>query len=203
MTFDMSNQSCQMNEWKKERKKEKKNQNNVTRRWQAFCGPYFDRLFIKCTSIERTQLKINVKIIEFQTYSVFSASTKMNTRYWSDAQTSELIQLLEKNECLWNPNCPQYRDRTKRGLALAKMAIKLKHSAKQIRTKIKNLRSQYTTIRVKMRQTSSKKSPWKYYSALHFMFENAADDINYDDTMDVKVSWRTYLCAVCTQTVCI
>lgn len=122
----------------------------------------------------------------------------MNTKYWTDAQTSELIQLLEKNECLWNPSCPQYRDRTKRGLALAKMAIKLKHSAKQIRTKIKNLRSHYTTIRMKMQKTSSKKSPWKYYSALHFMFANA-DDINtsmYDDTLDVKVSDAPLDCCV-------
>lgn len=111
----------------------------------------------------------------------------MNTRYWSDAQTSELIQLIEKNECLWNTNHPNYRDRTKRGLALAKMAIKLKHSAKQVRTKIKNLRSQYSTIRVKMAKTPTKKSPWKYYSALNFMFGNS-DDINYDDAMDVKVS---------------
>lgn len=110
----------------------------------------------------------------------------MSTKYWSDAQTSELIQLLEQNECLWNPNCPQFRDRTKRGLALAKMAIKLKHSAKQIRTKIKNLRSQYSTI-AKMNKRSSKKPSWKYFSALQFMFENV-DDINYDDTMDVKVS---------------
>lgn len=111
----------------------------------------------------------------------------MNSKYWTDAQTCELIQLLENNECLWNASCPQYRDRTKRSLALAKMAIKLKHSAKQIRTKIKNLRSQYNTFRIKMKKTSSKKSLWKYYTSLHFMFDNA-NDINYDDAMDVKVS---------------
>lgn len=113
---------------------------------------------------------------------------RMNSKYWSDEQTSELIQLIEKNQCLWNVNHIYYRDRTKRQLALTKMAIKLKHSAKQIRTKIKNLRSQYQTIR-KLMKKGQKVADWKFYSDLHFMFEHI-DTANghYDDRMDTKVN---------------
>ncbi|RZF45140.1 hypothetical protein LSTR_LSTR015044, partial [Laodelphax striatellus] len=87
----------------------------------------------------------------------------------------EFIENYRQHTLLWDTCDPNYTNKTRRNNAYCDMAKKQNITVKQVKAKIKNLRSYYSRERQKMR---SKKSglgadkchtPWFAHSALQFI----------------------------------
>lgn len=52
-------------------------------------------------------------------------SKRGNTRKWTEEETEKLIDLLEKNTCLWDVSTKEYHLKNKREKALSDMSDKL------------------------------------------------------------------------------
>lgn len=92
---------------------------------------------------------------------------------WTRQETKDLITLYEINECLWNKNLREYKDRDERISSIQSISDEMKISIEEINKKIHNLRNQY---RFELNK-SKKKIPgkpkyttkWPYYQNLSFL----------------------------------
>lgn len=108
-------------------------------------------------------------------------STRGKNIKWKSEDTLQLITLIEENECLWNVELVEFRDRVKREKAVCNIAGILKVPAEEVKKKIHSLRTQYTNERSKMKKfksgdgtTDSYITKWEFYNVLQFMFQHSA-----------------------------
>lgn len=67
----------------------------------------------------------------------------MSKYNWTRQETKDLITLYEINECLWNKNLREYKDRDERISSIQSISDEMKISIEEINKKIHNLRNQY------------------------------------------------------------
>ncbi len=67
----------------------------------------------------------------------------MSKYNWTRQETKDLITLYEINECLWNKNLREYKDRDERVSSIQSISDEMKISIEEINKKIHNLRNQY------------------------------------------------------------
>ena len=67
---------------------------------------------------------------------------KGRTRKWTDTEVDQLLELLEKNVCLWDVASKDYHVRNKRERALDEMSETLDIPVGDIRAKIVSIRAQ-------------------------------------------------------------
>lgn len=92
---------------------------------------------------------------------------------WTRQETKDLITLYEINECLWNKNLREYKDRDERISSIQSISDEMKISIEEINKKIHNLRNQY---RFELNKTKKKiagkpkyTTKWPYYQNLSFL----------------------------------
>lgn len=118
-----------------------------------------------------------------------------NNYRWSPDEILELIDLIKERPCLWNVNSTEYRDKTKKEIALNYLADKFNVTNEHVKTKIHTLRTQYTHERKKIKKRESETGHpctalWQYYNNLNFMFNQKSE---YDgDDSQVIVDYRMF-----------
>ncbi|CRK96210.1 CLUMA_CG009638, isoform A [Clunio marinus] len=97
----------------------------------------------------------------------------MSKYNWTRQETKDLITLYEINECLWNKNLREYKDRDERISSIQSISDEMKISIEEINKKIHNLRNQY---RFELNKTKKKipgkpqyKTKWPYFGNLSFL----------------------------------
>lgn len=92
---------------------------------------------------------------------------------WTRQETKDLITLYEVNECLWNKNLREYRDRDERVSSIQSISDEMKIGIDEINKKIHNLRNQYRFEYNKMKKIIPGKpkyiTKWPYYDNLNFL----------------------------------
>jgi hypothetical protein len=92
----------------------------------------------------------------------------MSKYNWTRQETKDLITLYEINECLWNKNLREYKDRDERISSIQSISDEMKISIEEINKKIHNLRNQF---RFELNKTK-KKIPGKPRWALKRAIKN-------------------------------
>ncbi|CAO1367562.1 unnamed protein product [Diamesa serratosioi] len=98
----------------------------------------------------------------------------MSKYNWSRQETKDLITLYEINECLWNKQLREYKDRDERISSIQSISDEMKISIDEINKKIHNLRNQY---RFELNKTKKPKvagkpvyvTKWPYFTNLSFL----------------------------------
>lgn len=97
----------------------------------------------------------------------------MSKYNWTRQETKDLITLYEINECLWNKNLREYKDRDERISSIQSIADEMKISIEEINKKIHNLRNQYRFELNKMKKNVPGKpryqTKWPYFKNLSFL----------------------------------
>ncbi|KAG5678911.1 hypothetical protein PVAND_008535 [Polypedilum vanderplanki] len=97
----------------------------------------------------------------------------MSKYNWTRQETKDLITLYEINECLWNKNLREYKDRDERISSIQSISDEMKISIEEINKKIHNLRNQYRFELNKMKKNIPGKpryvTKWPYYKNLSFL----------------------------------
>lgn len=62
---------------------------------------------------------------------------------WGDEKTTQFILVYREYECLWNPSCSLYKNKIARDNAYTKIQEEFNLTVKEIKNKIKSLRSTY------------------------------------------------------------
>lgn len=100
--------------------------------------------------------------------------SRMSKYNWSRQETKDLITLYEINECLWNKQLREYKDRDERISSIQSISDEMKISIDEINKKIHNLRNQY---RFELNKTKKPKisgkpayvTKWPYFTNLSFL----------------------------------
>lgn len=92
---------------------------------------------------------------------------------WTRQETKDLITLYAVNECLWNKNLREYKDRDERISSIQSISDEMKISIEEINKKIHNLRNQY---RFELNKTKKRipgkpkyTTKWPYFQNLSFL----------------------------------
>lgn len=100
------------------------------------------------------------------------------TAEWSESNIRKLISAVELNECLWNANHADYKNRNKRNRAWAHMSeddFDSKHDGGELNSKWSNLRIQFKSYWAKSKKkksgqgTDDNKVSWKYFDQMAFV----------------------------------
>lgn len=86
-------------------------------------------------------------------------------------QTLDFIEEWEKHGCLWQPDHEFYKNTWETSKAYDTLASKSNIGTDDVKRKIKNLRTQISENKKKMKCTGSKVHPckWVYWNALKFI----------------------------------
>jgi predicted patatin/cPLA2 family phospholipase len=92
----------------------------------------------------------------------------MSKYNWTRQETKDLITLYEINECLWNKNLREYKDRDERVSSIQSISDEMKISIEEINKKIHNLRNQYRFELNKMKKNIPGKPKYEtFFCLLH------------------------------------
>lgn len=91
---------------------------------------------------------------------------------WPNDKVLKFIEDYQACSCLWDVNCPDYKNRVKRKSAIESLAAKYEVSVADIEKKIHNLKTSFSRERKKSNPASGsapRKSSWFAYDYLLFL----------------------------------
>ena len=101
-------------------------------------------------------------------------SKAKSAKEWTDEETSQLIDLLESNPCLWDVFDKSYSKRDVKESAYSEIAESLDTNIALVKAKINNLRTQFGKELSKERRTKSGQSTDELYSSKWAHFDKLA-----------------------------